>query len=140
MTAGGRRLISGPVRRSANTRRLKRAGLSVTVLGQGSSGHQHGVALYRKVLNLDHRFDAMRQRAQMRLCLQLARPGSIIVADNVVRAGRVADRTSADPRVTGVRSFLEDIAADPELDGTAIQTVGSKGWDGFVLAIVRGAA
>jgi len=49
-------------------------------------------------------------------------------------------RASTDPRITGVRSFLDDIAAHPELDGTAIQTVGSKGWDGFALAVVRGGA
>jgi predicted O-methyltransferase YrrM len=60
----------------------------------------------------------------------------VIVADNVVRGGAVADEAAEDPSVTGVRRFLEMLAADPRLDATAIQTVGSKGWDGFVLATV----
>jgi predicted O-methyltransferase YrrM len=68
--------------------------------------------------------------------LRLTRPGSVIVADNVVRDGAVADGTSTDARVQGVRRFLDLIAADPRLDATAVQTVGSKGWDGFAIALV----
>ena len=71
------------------------------------------------------------------LALQLSRPGTVIIGDNVVRDGEVVDAASADPRVQGVRTFLHDIAASPVLDGTAIQTVGAKGWDGFSIAIVR---
>ena len=70
--------------------------------------------------------------------LRLTRPGSLIVADNVVRDGAVADPDSADDRVRGVRAFLDMVAADPRLEATALQTVGSKGWDGFALALVRG--
>src|SRR3954453_5234208 len=69
--------------------------------------------------------------------LRLSRPGTLIVADNVVRAGAVADATADDPSVTGVRRFLELVGAHPRLDATAIQTVGAKGWDGFALALVR---
>ncbi|HYN96807.1 MAG TPA: O-methyltransferase [Pilimelia sp.] len=69
--------------------------------------------------------------------LRLTRPGSVIVADNVVRGGAVVDPHSADERVQGVRRFLELVGTDPRLDATALQTVGSKGWDGFAVALVR---
>jgi predicted O-methyltransferase YrrM len=68
--------------------------------------------------------------------VRLSRPGSLIVADNVVRSGAVADPASADPSVQGVRRFTELVAAHPRLTATAIQTVGEKGYDGFVLALV----
>ena len=66
--------------------------------------------------------------------LRLTRRGSLIVADNVVRDGEVVDAGSRDPRVQGVRRFLERLAAEPRLGATAIQTVGSKGWDGLAIA------
>ena len=69
--------------------------------------------------------------------LRLTRPGSIIVADNVVREGEVADAASADPSVRGVRRMNELIAAEPRVSATAIQTVGSKGYDGFALILVE---
>ena len=69
----------------------------------------------------------------LRASLALSRPGTVIVIDNVVRGGAVTDPDSADPRVHGVRAVLRDIAEDPRLDATALQTVGSKGWDGFTL-------
>ncbi|NEA18243.1 O-methyltransferase [Streptomyces halstedii] len=68
--------------------------------------------------------------------LRLTRPGSVIVGDNVVRDGAVIDPASTDPRVQGVRRFTELIAAHPRLTATTIQTVGSKGYDGFTLALV----
>ena len=68
--------------------------------------------------------------------LELSRPGSVIVADNVVRGGDVADAGSSDPTVQGVRAFLELLAREPRVSATAIQTVGSKGYDGFALALV----
>jgi len=68
--------------------------------------------------------------------LALSRVGTIIVGDNVVRGGAVADDASTDPRVQGVREFLNMLAAEPRLEATAIQTVGEKGWDGFALAVV----
>lgn len=67
--------------------------------------------------------------------LVLSRPGTVIVIDNVVRNGAVIDAQSQDERVRGVRQVLQDIARDPRLEATALQTVGSKGWDG--LTIVR---
>ncbi|MEW1771872.1 O-methyltransferase [Streptomyces sp. NPDC086777] len=68
--------------------------------------------------------------------LRLTRTGSLIVVDNVVRGGRVVDAESAEPDVVGTRAAIELIAAHPRLTGTAIQTVGSKGYDGFALARV----
>ena len=68
--------------------------------------------------------------------VKLSRPGTVIIGDNVVRNGAVADAASTDPNVVGVRRFFELMAENPRLSGTAIQTVGSKGFDGFSLAIV----
>ncbi|MCX4867095.1 O-methyltransferase [Streptomyces sp. NBC_00257] len=70
--------------------------------------------------------------------LKLTRPGSLIVADNVVRDGEVVDGTSDDPKVQGVRRFTELVAAEPTLSATALQTVGSKGYDGLMMALVTG--
>ncbi|MGE0281143.1 MAG: O-methyltransferase [Rhizobiaceae bacterium] len=69
--------------------------------------------------------------------LTLSRPGTVIVLDNVIRNGDVADETSADPNVQGAQAALKFIGSHPRLDGTAIQTVGAKGYDGFAIAIVR---
>jgi predicted O-methyltransferase YrrM len=71
--------------------------------------------------------------------LELSRPGSAIVADNVVRGGAVAGG-DGDPTVQGVRRFYELLAADPRVSATAIQTVGAKGHDGFALGVVTGGA
>lgn len=69
--------------------------------------------------------------------ITLAHPGSVIVVDNVVRDGRVLDGVGGDADILGTRAALDLIATDPRLDGTALQTVGSKGWDGFAVALVR---
>lgn len=73
-----------------------------------------------------------------RWALKLSHPGSVIVVDNVVRKGAVMDACSTDADVLGVRRMLELIAAEPRVSATAIQTVGSKGHDGFVVALVSG--
>ena len=69
----------------------------------------------------------------LRAALKLSHPGSVIVIDNVVRNGTVIDADSQDERVRGVRAALDDIAKDPRLEATSLQTVGLKGWDGFTL-------
>ena len=69
--------------------------------------------------------------------LRLVRPGSLIIVDNVVREGEVADASSTDPAVRGVRRMNEMIAAEPRVSATAIQTVGGKGYDGFALIFVE---
>jgi predicted O-methyltransferase YrrM len=68
--------------------------------------------------------------------LQISRPGTLIVADNVIRSGVVADPASEDENVRGVRRFLEAAAAEPRLKTAAIQTVGAKGYDGFSISVV----
>ncbi|MCX4557670.1 O-methyltransferase [Streptomyces phaeochromogenes] len=68
--------------------------------------------------------------------VKLTRPGSLIILDNVVRGGAVTDPTSDDPSVRGTREALDLFATHPKLTATAIQTVGSKGYDGFALARV----
>jgi predicted O-methyltransferase YrrM len=68
--------------------------------------------------------------------LKLSRPGSLIIVDNVIRDGAVVDGRSRDPDVIGVRRLNDMIAAEPRVMATEIQTVGSKGYDGFAMALV----
>jgi predicted O-methyltransferase YrrM len=69
--------------------------------------------------------------------VRLSRPGGLVVADNVVRRGDVADPRSTDENVLGVRRMLAEIATDERVEATVVQTVGPKGHDGFLLALVR---
>ena len=68
--------------------------------------------------------------------LKLSRPGTLIIGDNVVRNGAVSDPASTDANVQGVRNFFDLMANNPRLSATALQTVGSKGYDGFSMALV----
>jgi predicted O-methyltransferase YrrM len=76
--------------------------------------------------------------AYFKWALQLSRPGSLIVVDNVVRDGAVIDAASVDASVQGVRRLNELMASEPRVSATTIQTVGAKGYDGFALALVTG--
>ena len=78
--------------------------------------------------------------AYLEAALALSRPGTTIIVDNVVREGGILDADSDDPRIHGTRALFEAIAAEPRLRATAVQTVGGKKWDGFVLAVVCAAA
>lgn len=69
--------------------------------------------------------------------IRLSKPGTVIVGDNTVRGGNVIESGSEDPNVIGLRKFVEMLSEDERLEATAVQTVGEKGWDGFVLAIVK---
>ena len=69
--------------------------------------------------------------------LKLARPGAVIIADNVVRDGKVADANSSDQNVQGVRRYLARVGAEPRVTSTVLQTVGAKGYDGLSIAIVQ---
>jgi predicted O-methyltransferase YrrM len=69
--------------------------------------------------------------------IRLGRPGTTIIVDNVVREGGVLEVGSSDERIVGTRALFDMLSDNPHLDATAIQTVGAKGWDGFVLARVR---
>ena len=68
--------------------------------------------------------------------LKLSRPGTLIVVDNVVRNGAVVDGNSSDPSIQGVRSFIEQLGAASGASGAVIQTVGTKGYDGFAIVLV----
>jgi len=68
--------------------------------------------------------------------LKLSRPGTVIVVDNVVRQGKVIDANSSDPDVQGTRRMFELMAAEPRLSAGVLQNVGSKGYDGFAMAVV----
>jgi predicted O-methyltransferase YrrM len=80
--------------------------------------------------------DKANNRHYVEWALRLTRPGALIVVDNVVRGGRVIDADSDDPAIRGTRAALELIASHPRVSGTAVQTVGGKGYDGFALARV----
>lgn len=120
----------------AETARANLAGLDVEVIV--------GPAL-DTLPTLDGPFDLIfidadkRSNAEyLRHALRLSRPGTLIVADNVIRDGAIADPEDPDPSVRGVRAFFDALAAEPDVRATAIQTVGSKGYDGFALALVGG--
>ena len=80
--------------------------------------------------------DKENNAAYLDWALRLSRPGSLILVDNVVRAGRVADPAAQGPAMAGTRALFDRIAAEPRLTATVLQTVGAKGWDGFLMALV----
>ncbi|MEP2989128.1 MAG: O-methyltransferase [Parasphingorhabdus sp.] len=69
--------------------------------------------------------------------IRLSRPGAMLLFDNVVREGEILNPDSDDPKVPGTRALYETLKNHPRVDATAVQTVGSKKWDGFLLAITR---
>ena len=71
-----------------------------------------------------------------RWALKLSRPGTIIVVDNVVRKGALADASSSDASVQAMRQFIRELGAEKHVNATVLQTVGNKGYDGFALALV----
>ncbi len=81
--------------------------------------------------------DKVNNSNYVRWALRLSRPGTVIVVDNVVRGGRLADADSDDPAVRASRELVELLAAETRLDATVVQTVGAKGWDGFAFAVVN---
>lgn len=80
--------------------------------------------------------DKSNQDKYLAYALNLTRVGSVIVGDNVVRGGRVLDAGTDDDSIRGIQRFMDLIAAEPRIDATAIQTVGSKGYDGFAVGLV----
>ena len=81
--------------------------------------------------------DKQNNAEYFRRALELSRPGALIVVDNVVRDGKVIDEASRDASVQGVRELNELLATEKRVSATAIQTVGSKGYDGFCVALVN---
>ncbi len=80
--------------------------------------------------------DKKNNPAYLDWALRLSRPGTLIIADNIVRGGDILHAESPDDNVHGIRTFLSMVAKHPQLTATALQTVGTKGWDGFALAVV----
>lgn len=68
--------------------------------------------------------------------LRLSKPGTVILADNVVRGGEIIEESSTDARVQGIREFFERLEGEQRIESTALQTVGIKGYDGFMMGIV----
>jgi predicted O-methyltransferase YrrM len=81
--------------------------------------------------------DKQNNAAYFDWAVKLSRPGSLVIVDNVVRRGAVLDATSTDPAILGTRRLYEQVARDPRVEATAVQTVGGKGHDGFIVARVR---
>jgi predicted O-methyltransferase YrrM len=75
--------------------------------------------------------------AYLEVALRLSHVGTVIIVDNVIRDGAVADAESTNPQVVGSRRVLEMMGENPRLEASALQTVGSKGYDGFAIAVVR---
>jgi predicted O-methyltransferase YrrM len=69
--------------------------------------------------------------------IQLSRPGGLIIVDNIIRSGRVSDPATTDENARGMQVALELLERDPRVAAVALQTVGSKGWDGFAIAVVQ---
>src|SRR5262249_8870780 len=142
LPAGGRMvtLEAEPSHADVARANLDRAGLSAVVEGRvGQAGEapaplvaEGGGPLDPVVIGADKGGDP----EYLRRALELSRPGTVIVGDNVVRGGEVADPATEDASIRGVRRFVDLLAADPRVTATVIQTVGSKGYDGFALAVV----
>lgn len=81
--------------------------------------------------------DKENNSSYVRWAIELGRPGTVIVVDNVVRTGRILSPSPDDHQARGVRDMLEMVGADQRLEAAAVQTVGAKGWDGLLIARVR---
>ncbi len=133
-----------PERAALAGRNIDAAGLSGLVdIRVGSAAEVLAAMVDRREGPFDFIFlDADKQSypRYLELSIELSHPGTVIVGDNVVRRGELANEASTDESVRGVQRFLEMLAADDRIDATAIQTVGTKGHDGFALAVVNGQA
>jgi predicted O-methyltransferase YrrM len=96
------------------------------------------------LVDRDERFDLIfidadkeNNVAYLEWAIKLAAPGAIVVVDNIARFGRVLDPAPDDAQARAVRDMLQMMGDDPRLDAAAIQTIGTKGWDGFAVAIVK---
>jgi predicted O-methyltransferase YrrM len=129
-----------PVHAEVARKNIERAGLAHVVdirVGPASTSLQD--LIDKEVQPFDFIFiDADKEGypQYLELSLRLSRPGTVIVADNVVRDGEIVNTNTSDERVRGARRFLELAAANERVEGTAVQTVGSKGYDGFALLVV----
>jgi len=81
--------------------------------------------------------DKSNNAAYFAYALTLSRPGALIIVDNVIREGAVADPSRTDSDALGARALFDSVAAEGRVEATAVQTVGAKGWDGFLIARVK---
>jgi len=120
---------------------LKRAGLDGTVeLRLGPALESLPQLFAENLPPFDMVFidaDKPNTAAYFEWALKMSHPGSLIIADNMVREGAVADPASRDPSVEGARKFNAVLAGEPRVTATIVQTVGSKGYDGFAIALVK---
>jgi predicted O-methyltransferase YrrM len=133
-------LEANPTHVAVATANIARAGLSRIVdIRAGTALDTLPILATEGIAPFDFIFidaDKANNPTYLEWSLALARPGTVIIGDNVVRNGAVADATSTDPHVVGIRHFCQLLAEHPRLSATAIQTVGSKGFDGFSFARV----
>ncbi|MBB5342770.1 O-methyltransferase [Tunturibacter empetritectus] len=129
-----------PTHASVAAANIKRAGLSSLVdLRVGSALESLANLHAQKAAPFDLIFldaDKPNNPSYLEWAIKLSRPGTVIIGDNVIRDGAILDPNSSDPAVSGTRTFLERFGDNPRLEATALQTVGSKGYDGFAIALV----
>ncbi len=129
-----------PARATVARRNLERAGVADRVEVQvGPARDSLARLIGERPVPFDLAFidaDKRSNPAYLRAALELVRVGGLIVLDNVVRDGHVADASSDAPDVRGTREALAFLGSEPRLLSTAIQTVGAKGWDGFAVGLV----
>jgi predicted O-methyltransferase YrrM len=121
-------------------RNLARAGLSDRVEVQVGRASELLDAMIGFVEPFDFVFvdaDKASSDVYFKKVLQLSHAGTVIIVDNVVRDGKVADAASDDEDIQGIRRMTEWLATQPSISATAIQTVGGKSYDGFLMAIVE---
>ena len=135
-------LEANPTHAAVATANIARAGLSHVVdIRVGNAIDTLSTLASEGIAPFDFIFidaDKPNNPTYLEWSVALARPGTVIIGDNVVRNGAVADATSTDPNVMGIRQFCQLMTEHPRLSATAIQTVGSKGFDGFSFALVTG--
>lgn len=133
-------LEANPTAAAVAKANIARAGLAHVVdIRLGKAADSLAMLTQQRVAPFDLIFidaDKPNNPSYLEWSLKLSRPGTVIIGDNVVRNGAVADSSSNDPNVLGVRRFFDLMAENPRLSATAIQTVGSKGYDGFSMAVV----
>ena len=120
---------------------VNRAGLSHKVkLLHGDGEHLLNGLIRDKIEPFDMIFiDAHKPSYPLflKLALQLAKPGTVIIGDNVILNGELPNQDNQNPKVTAVRQFIEALGEEKTLESTALQTVGIKGYDGFTISIVK---
>jgi predicted O-methyltransferase YrrM len=120
---------------------LDRAGLSSRVeIMTGPAANSLGQMQSNRIEPFDLIFidaDKRSNDVYFDYALALSRPGSVIIVDNVVRAGKVIDATTDDPDLRGIQRMMARVRDESRVSATALQTVGTKGHDGFLLAIVN---